>query len=59
MMSEEDAVYKEYYKEGEEGPKKYWGAPVPLQLIGRRFTEEKLLGVLERVVKDLKAGGIA
>ena len=58
-MSEEDEVYKGYFGNGEVGPKKYEGAPVPLQLVGRRFTEEKLLGMLGRVVEDLKSGGVS
>lgn len=59
LMSEEDGVYEVYYGKGDVGPKKYWGAPVPLQLVGRRFQEEKLLGMLERVVGDLTSGGVS
>lgn len=53
MMSVEDGIYQKYYGNGIEGPKKYHDAPIPLQLVGRRFTEEKLVSILGRVVKDI------
>jgi hypothetical protein len=56
LMSAEDGAYQDYYREG---PKRYKGAPVPLQLIGRRFGEEKLLSILERVVNDLESAGVS
>ena len=53
-MSNEDELYRSYYGNRGEGPRKYKDAPVALQLVGRRFAEEKLLGILERIMDDLK-----
>jgi amidase len=53
-MSPEDELYQTYYESGVVGSRKYANAPVSLQLVGRRFAEEKLLGVLERIVENLK-----
>jgi len=53
-MSKEDELYRSFYGNRGEGPRKYKDAPVALQLVGRRFAEEKLLGILERIMDDLK-----
>ena len=45
-LTEKDAYYINAYKAG---PSKYANAPVALQVIGRRHTEEKMLKVVEVV----------
>jgi amidase len=52
-LSEEDARFEGYY---EAGPEKYKDAPVCLQLVTRRYREEILLEIVERVVKDIGGG---
>lgn len=56
FKSQEDEYHAEIYGKGTDGPKKYKDAPIALQLIGRRFSEEKLLGILDRVMEDLNHG---
>ena len=45
----DDVLFERIYK----GPGKYANAPVALQLVGRRFREEEVLGMVERIVGDL------
>lgn len=54
-FSETDKWYESLYADGEAGPEKYAHAPIPLQLVGRRFQEEKLLNIMEKVVEILRA----
>lgn len=51
-MSDQDAVFEEYYG-SEMGPQKYKDAPISLQLVTRRYREEHLLEMVEKVVKSL------
>ncbi|KAG9242034.1 amidase signature domain-containing protein [Calycina marina] len=51
VMGKEDARFNTYF--GEHGTHKYRDAPVSLQLVTRRYREEALLGMLERLVADL------
>lgn len=46
-----------YWGQGKEGAKKYEGAKVAIQVVGRRLEEEKLLTIVERVVEDLSKFG--
>ncbi|KAL1849577.1 hypothetical protein Plec18167_003179 [Paecilomyces lecythidis] len=48
-LSAMDAWYESLYDQGIEGPQKYRDAPISLQLVSRRFQEEKLLAVLASV----------
>lgn len=41
----------------DEGARSYAGMPVTLQLVGQRFEEEKLLGVVKRLKQSLARGG--
>jgi amidase len=54
-LSDEDKMFHGYYGD-DLGPRKYQDAPVCLQLVTRRFREEALLGMVERIVKDLVEG---
>lgn len=54
-MSEQDAVFENYY-DSEKGSQKYEDAPVCLQLVTRRYREEQLLEMLEKVVGCLGRG---
>ncbi|KAL2005110.1 hypothetical protein VTN00DRAFT_2960 [Thermoascus crustaceus] len=54
-FSEMDKWYESLYVDGEAGPEKYAHAPIPLQLVGRRFQEEKLLNIMDKVVEILRA----
>ena len=49
----DDERFERYYEEGENGPRKYEGAPVNLQLVGRRYKEEEILEMVEKVLEDL------
>ena len=40
------------------GPERYKYAPIGLQLVGRRYEEEKMLGILRTVVEARKNGGL-
>lgn len=51
LMGEEDARFERYF--GDDGARKYEDAPVSLQLVARRYREEALLGMVERIVGDL------
>lgn len=55
FLSEADTTFHNYY--GENGPEKYKDAPVCLQLVARRFREESLLDMLEKVVGDVEKFG--
>ena len=55
-FGEEDKRFRGYYGEGLKGPEKYRDAPIALQLVGRRYREEELLGMVERVFEDLRGG---
>jgi hypothetical protein len=48
--SHEDILFKEMYT----GPDKYRNAPINLQLVTRRFEEEKLLLMVDEVLKSLE-----
>lgn len=50
-LSTSDSVYEKYW--GTTGPEKYRDAPVCLQLVTRRYREEVLLAMVERIVHDL------
>lgn len=52
-MSEQDAIFEGYYS----GSQKYKDAPVSLQLVTRRYREEQLLRMVEKVVESLSEGG--
>lgn len=52
VMSDDDARFERYF--GKDGAEKYKGAPVSLQLVCRRYMEEVLLEMLERILRDLK-----
>jgi hypothetical protein len=49
-LSAEDVFFRRSYT----GPEKYSRAPVNLQLVTRRFEEEKLLLVVDQVLECLK-----
>jgi amidase len=49
-LSPEDTLFREAYT----GPEKYNRAPVNLQLVTRRFGEEKLLLMVDEVLKCLR-----
>lgn len=55
-LSDFDAWYERLYGKGTEGPAKYRDAPISLQIVSRRFQEEKLLAVMERVDEVLRDG---
>ncbi|KAJ9224000.1 hypothetical protein DTO169C6_3620 [Paecilomyces variotii] len=48
-LSDIDAWYESLYGKGTDGPRKYCDAPISLQLVSRRFQEEKLLAVMASV----------
>lgn len=52
VMGEEDVRFEKYF--GDDGARKYEAAPVSLQLVTRRYREEALLGMMERIVGDLE-----
>jgi hypothetical protein len=52
----DDERFEGYYEEGDNDPRKYEGAPVSLQLVGRRYKEEEILGMVEKVLEDLTKG---
>lgn len=52
FLGEEDERFWAYY--GMKGQEKYKDAPVSLQLVGRRYREEEVLAILERVWGDLE-----
>lgn len=52
VFGEEDAFFEEAYRAG---PSKYADAPVALQLVGRRYREEQVLAIAERIVRDLES----
>lgn len=51
ILSERDQEYRGFYAKG--GPAKYRDAPIALQLVGKRFQEEKLLAMTELVQDTL------
>ncbi|KAL3426827.1 hypothetical protein PVAG01_00336 [Phlyctema vagabunda] len=53
-LGDMDAYYIDMYKEG---PRKFSNAPIALQVIGRRHTEERMLKVVE-VVQQIIAGSV-
>lgn len=53
-LSEMDRWYESLYPQGEKGPEKYAGAPIPLQVVGRRFQEERVLRIMEKVADVLR-----
>ncbi|KAL1999796.1 hypothetical protein VTN02DRAFT_5984 [Thermoascus thermophilus] len=54
-LSDLDRWYERLYAPGDAGPLRYADAPIPLQLVGRRFQEERLLNVMDRVVEIVRA----
>ncbi|KAG0645739.1 amidase [Hyphodiscus hymeniophilus] len=50
-LGAEDERFAGYYGQGTKGPEKYRDAPVSLQLVGRRYREEEVLGMLERILE--------
>lgn len=47
-MGSLDEWYRNLYSDTE-GPARFEGAPVSLQLVGRRFSDENLLRILARI----------
>lgn len=52
----DDERFEGYYEEGDNDPRKYEGAPVSLQLVGRRYKEEEILGMVEKVLEGFDKG---
>lgn len=53
VLGDNDERFAGYYREGSRGPEKYRDAPVALQLVGRRYREEEVLRIVERVLEDI------
>lgn len=48
----EDQRYDGYYKPGVEGPKSYEGAPIAVQIVGRRLSEEAVLEIAAEIERS-------
>lgn len=49
----------EEYRNAYTGPERYKDAPIGLQLVGRRYEEEKVLGILRRVIGARGEAGLS
>lgn len=54
-FNKEDQDFRKYYAEGVEGPAKYRGSPVALQVVTRRYREEEALDIVEIIQEAIKA----
>lgn len=49
-----DESYRTLYPDGDQGPLRYFNAPIGLQIVGRRLQEEKLLAMAASIEEAVR-----